>query len=55
MVGTVTLEATGDEIVAVEAVAPKESIAACITEVVWAARLTDAFSAHRTYKVELGQ
>lgn len=45
--GTITLEATGDEIVAVDAAS------SCVTEVVWAVRLTGIFSTHRSYTLEL--
>ncbi len=49
---TVTLEATADEIVAVE-IAAEPAQARCLEEVVWATRLTDVFTEHRTYVVDL--
>ncbi len=52
-IGWVTLETTGDEIVDVETVAELPAFAACVTEVVWAARLTGAFTENRSYRFDL--
>ncbi|MBS1148792.1 MAG: putative signal peptide protein, partial [Myxococcaceae bacterium] len=51
--GSITLEATGDEIVAVETAAATPELAACLAEVAWAARLTPTFSTHRRYEVAI--
>lgn len=50
---SVSLEATGDEVVAVETAAPSPELSACITEAAWSIRLSLLFTAHQTYRVDL--
>lgn len=45
------LEATADEVVAVEVSAPSVEMSGCLTEAAWAIRLSAPFTAHRTYEV----
>ncbi len=45
------LEATGDEVVAVEVSAPSVALAECLTEAAWAVRLSPEFLSHRTYEL----
>lgn len=53
VVGSVTVEATGDEVVDVTVAAESAELAACIGEVAWSLRLPGTFWAHRTYEVPL--
>jgi hypothetical protein len=46
------LEATGDEIVAVNVNADSASLAECLTEGIWQLRLSSDFYAHRTYELD---
>ncbi|MBL8920183.1 MAG: hypothetical protein JNJ54_15055 [Myxococcaceae bacterium] len=50
---TLTLEATGDEVVEVEVTETSSSMGACLTEAAWALRLGSEFVSHRTYTVAL--
>jgi hypothetical protein len=52
-IGSVTLEATWDEIVDVKIGGMSPALDACVTEVVWAARLPPIFNSRRSYEVEL--
>ena len=46
------LEATGDEIVAINVNAGSPSLAECLTEGIWQLRLSSDFYAHRTYELD---
>ena len=48
---TLKLEATGDEVVAVEVSARSVELAECLTEAAWAVRLSKEFGAHTTYQL----
>ena len=50
---SVRLEATGDEVVAVEVTSPSIALTDCLTEATWALRLPSDFVSHRTYEVAL--
>jgi hypothetical protein len=50
--GSVTIEATDDEVVSVQTTAASGPLAACLAEVAWSVRLTEAFARHRTYVVD---
>lgn len=52
-VGSITIEATDDEVVSVEPAAESAPLASCLAEVAWALRLTQTFTEHRTYVVDL--
>jgi hypothetical protein len=51
--GHLHLEATGDEIVDVELTGLSPTVATCVTELVWGARLTSIFAHHRSYELDL--
>ena len=52
-IASLRLEATGDEVVAVEVTSPSVGLTDCITEAAWAIRLPPEFVSHRSYAVAL--
>lgn len=55
LTGRLHLEATGDELVDVTTSGLPPALAACVTEVAWAVRLTSLFSSSRSYELDLGR
>lgn len=51
--GRASIEATGDEVVAVQVSGASTAMNGCLTEAAWAIRLGDEFTAHRSYEVDL--
>jgi hypothetical protein len=51
--GVIGLETTDDEIVAVQVSGARSAMAQCLSEAAWSIRLTDAFSGHRDYRLDL--